>query len=117
MPLDPESESEQGLKSIRNPEPESELESESEQCHHNSRTPDTGGYFAPFVFSRYLTNALADRHQIFSIPSKDVRFELTCIAPGPRRALFVGPNVRLLGSCWAQHERHNAKGIYRRARC
>ena len=27
------------------------------------------------------------------------------------RQAFCGPNVRLLGSCWTQHERSNAKGI------
>ena len=26
--------------------------------------------------------------------------------------LFTGPNVRLLGSCWVQHEWPNSKGIY-----
>ena len=51
---------------------------------------------------------------------RDVKFEPTGRAPrrapGPRRA-FAGPNVRLLGLCWAQHEWPNAKGIYCWARC
>ena len=33
---------------------------------------------------------------------RDVKFEPTGTAPGPRRAL-AGPNVRLLDSCEAQH--------------
>ena len=54
------------------------------------------------------------------VGTRDVKFGPTGTAPGrvpgPRRA-FVGPNVRLPGSCRAQHERPNAKGIYFRARC
>ena len=34
-----------------------------------------------------------------------------------RQAFFTRPNVSLLGSCWAEHERPNAKGIYCWARC
>ena len=52
--------------------------------------------------------------------TKDIKFESTGTtpdqAPGPRLA-FCEPNVRLLGSCWAQHEQPNVKGIYYRAQC
>ena len=42
------------------------------------------------------------------VGSRDVKFEHTGTAPGTRR-VFAGPDVRLLGSCWDQHERSKAK--------
>ena len=42
-----------------------------------------------------------------------VKFEPTGNAPGPKSGpagLFAGPNLRLMGSCWAQPEPY-AKGI------
>ena len=46
---------------------------------------------------------------------RDVKFEPT--EPPSLRRAFAGPNVRLLGSRWAQHEWPNAKGIYCQAQC
>ena len=57
----------------------------------------------------------ADRANRVGQPSRDVKFEPTVTVPVPKSGpagLFAGCNVRLLGSCWAQHERPNAEEIY-----